>query len=74
MKCSACERNECEQKYEKRHNCVGEKETIYCTCTCQVTEAETFLTSAVSIGIGTAGVAGGVALTFATGMLFYFIM
>lgn len=70
MKCTACQKNECERKYENRHKCTGEKEKIECTCTCQVTAAQEITTSAISIGAGIAAAAGGVALTVMTGGLF----
>ncbi|KAG5668785.1 hypothetical protein PVAND_016711 [Polypedilum vanderplanki] len=73
MKCSACQNNECEGKYEKRHKCVGKKEKIKCTCKCKVTARESILTSTASVGIGIAATAAGIGLTVATGGLFAII-
>lgn len=36
MKCSACQENKCEGKYENCHKCTGKDEKIECTCICQV--------------------------------------
>lgn len=70
MKCSACQANKCEGKFENRNKCRGRKEKIECTCWCQVSKAEVIGTSAMSIGAGVAMAAGGVALTVMTGGLF----
>lgn len=67
MKCSACQNNECEKKYANRDKCVGKKEEIECTCTCQVSLITEITTSVVSVGAGIAAAAGGVALTVMTG-------
>ncbi|XP_070500613.1 dentin sialophosphoprotein-like [Chironomus tepperi] len=67
MKCSACENNECEGKYEHRDKCVGEQEGIECTCICRITHNEAILSSAISIGTGVAVTAAGIGLTVATG-------
>lgn len=69
MKCSACQNNECERKYENRHKCVGKKEKLECSCTCQITAAEEITTTAISIGSGIGLAAAGVALTIMTGGL-----
>lgn len=58
MKCSTCEKNECEGKYENRDKCIGEKEGIKCTCICRITRNEAVLSSALSIGTGVAVAAG----------------
>lgn len=70
MKCSACQENVCEGKFENRDKCLGVKEKLECTCRCQVSKAELIRTSAMSIGAGVAMAAGGVALTVMTGGLF----
>lgn len=70
MKCSACENNECERKYANRHRCVGDKEEIDCTCTCQESAADEIAKSGFSVSAGIASVAGGVALTMMTGGVF----
>lgn len=49
MKCSVCEKKECERKYKNRDKCVGKEEGIKYTCTCQVSSVETIATSAASI-------------------------
>lgn len=69
MKCSACQNNECERKYENRHKCVGDKEKLECSCTCQITAAQEITTTAISIGSGIGIAAAGVALTIMTGGL-----
>lgn len=69
MKCSVCQNNECERKYENRHKCVGEEEELECSCTCQITAAQEVVTSAISIGSGIGIAAAGVALTVMTGGL-----
>jgi hypothetical protein len=69
MKCSACQNKECERKYENRHKCVGEKENITCSCTCQVSLTEEVTTSVLSVAAGIATFAGGIAFTMATGGL-----
>lgn len=73
MKCSACHENRCERDYHKRNRCLGDKEGIVCTCTCQVSSDETVGTAVLSIGAGIAAAAGGVALTVMTGGLFAII-
>lgn len=62
MKCSACKKKACNWKYENRDDCLGKKEGIECSCTCQVSDLETFVTSAASIVGGVALIGGGVAL------------
>lgn len=70
MKCSACNNNECEQDYEKRDKCLGEKEDVKCTCACQISRKGKLATFAASGLTGIAAVSGGVAmLTAATGGL-----
>lgn len=71
MKCSACEARECERKYENRHKCLGTKEGIECTCTCQVSAAEEAATLTVSVLAGGAAMAGGIAITMLTGGIGY---
>lgn len=53
MKCSACENNECEGKYENHHNCLSEEEGIECSCSCKSP-----LFSLLSIGTEVAVTAG----------------
>ena len=67
MKCSECELNKCERKYENRHKCVGKEEKVDCTCVCQISLAADILTTSASVGSGVAVVAGGIALTLLTG-------
>lgn len=62
MKCSACKKNRCDREYDKRYHCLGEKEGIDCTCTCQVSDLETVVTSAVSVAGGVALMAGSFAV------------
>jgi hypothetical protein len=67
MKCSACENKKCGRKYENRHECVGEKEGIECSCSCQVSLVEEITASAASLGSGIVAAGAGVALTIMTG-------
>lgn len=67
MKCSACQNNECERKYENRDKCLGEKEEIECNCSCQTSFSEKVTKYSASVGAGIAAVTGGVALTVMTG-------
>lgn len=62
MKCSACKNNRCRRQYDNRYICLGERERIECTCTCQVSDLETVVTSAASVVGGVALMAGGVAV------------
>jgi hypothetical protein len=71
MKCSACEARDCDRKYENRHKCLGKKELIACTCSCQVSCAEEIIGSAVSLAAGGAAMAGGIAITMLTGGIGY---
>ncbi|KAG5679862.1 hypothetical protein PVAND_009399 [Polypedilum vanderplanki] len=70
MKCSACRDNKCYGDYDYRHRCVGKKEGVECTCSCQASNGEAVVAAISSIGIGVAATAGGIALTVATGGLF----
>lgn len=70
MKCSACEAQKCGRQYDDRLFCVGKKEKIECTCTCQVSATETAVTGLISAGLGIGLVAGGIALTLMSGGLF----
>lgn len=70
MKCKACQNNDCERKYENRHICTGSEDGIKCSCTCQVTSAQKYATTAISIGAGVVAVAGGITLTVLTGGIF----
>lgn len=67
MKCSACHNNECERSYENRDKCLGEKEGVECTCSCQTSSSEKITRYVASVGAGIAAVSGGVALTFISG-------
>lgn len=58
MKCSACSKNECEAKYENRNKCLGEKEGVECTCSCQVSPSDSKKQKTASILAGAAAVAG----------------
>lgn len=73
MKCSACQENVCEGKFENKNKCLGTEEKIICTCQCQVSKADLIRTSAMSVGTGIAIAAGGVAMTVMTGGLFAII-
>lgn len=69
MKCSTCQNNECERNFDNKAKCLGKKEEIDCSCTCQVSAAEEIATSLISIGTGIGAAAGGVVLTVMTGGL-----
>jgi hypothetical protein len=52
MKCSACQDNKCEGKYENRHKCSGKDEKIECTCSCQVSQRDSIKQKSASIVAG----------------------
>lgn len=62
MKCSACKNKACNWKYANRNYCLGKKEGIDCTCTCQVSDLKTVVASVVSFACGAALIGTGVAL------------
>lgn len=64
MKCTPCEANECEGKFENHDKCEGEIDGLRCICVCRRSRNKVILSTALSLTAGAALTAGKVLIVF----------
>ncbi|KAG5669320.1 hypothetical protein PVAND_017208 [Polypedilum vanderplanki] len=67
MKCSACENNFCQTKFENRDQCSALKENISCRCKCAITDKQYYVTHGSYITSGLGAAVAGTAISVMSG-------